>query len=426
MFKKCFTTVIGNAEEFPMASRLFHSVSAFISLTLLVKALFYHFTSLQVASYVCGLALFIELGLYYLSRFKGKLLLAATLSSLKLTLLLILIYLYNGGLSGNIMLLAAISLFLIILITPQNQGLIWLGGITTLVLVMVWFEFGDPTFVQQYYSSRSEQFVDLCVTFATITIIIYVGLTVLRISCDQKSAIMELQTNKLQILNDEKNKILSILSTELGVPLVAVKQYLHEMQMSDITMEERFSKEKELNRSLDEAQNLLHNIVLWAKTQMDVSHMHLESLNVSDLIHKTSGLFQARATKKGISITLDLPEEVFILADPKMLKVVMRNLISNAIKFTNLEGEISISAVVEEGSCVIAVKDNGIGLIKEKQRVIFSLNIAPNYGTANEKGTGLGLVLSKDYIDRQGGKIWFESIPWEGTTFYVSLPLVES
>jgi len=182
--------------------------------------------------------------------------------------------------------------------------------------------------------------------------------------------------------------------------------------------------EKDLNRSLDDAQYLLHNVVLWAKTQMDVSHVQLEPVNLQDLIDKTVGLFQARATKKGITVQVEVPEAINVLADLTMLKVVMRNLISNAIKFTNLEGAIAVQAEVVDGEAVIRVKDNGIGLTKEKQAVIFSLNIAPNYGTANEKGTGLGLVLSKDYMDRQGGQIWFESIPWEGTAFYVSLPVV--
>jgi two-component system sensor histidine kinase/response regulator len=425
MLKRGFDYIIGSADEFNMGSRLFHAVSVFISLTLLVKAFFYHFTSLQLASYVCGVALLLELGFYYLSRFRGQLLLAATLSSLKLCLLLIPIYLYNGGLSGNIMLLSAISLFLIVIISPQKQGVIWLAGITVLVLTMVWLEYRDPEFVRQYYTSRGERFIDLSVTYVTITLIIYVGLTVLRIHCDDKTIILAVQTKKLRSLNDEKNKLFSILSRELSAPVLAVRQYLHLAQTSEISHEDKFTMEQDLNRSLDDAQYLLHNVLLWARTQMDMSHVQLEPVKVAELIRRIVGLYEAKALKKGIKLNLNLDEEAAIMADQKMLKVVMRNLISNAIKFTNLEGEISVSAVVEEGNCIIAVKDNGIGLTKEKQEVIFSLNIAPNYGTAHEKGTGLGLVLSKDYIDRQGGKIWFKSITWEGTTFYVSLPIVD-
>jgi two-component system sensor histidine kinase/response regulator len=425
MLKRGFDYIIGSADEFHMGSRLFHAVSVFISVTLLVKACFYHFTSLQLASIVCGVALLLELGFYYMSRFKGKLLMASVLSSLKLCLLLIPIYLYNGGLSGNIMLLSAISLFLIIIITPQKQGLIWLAIITLMILAMVWMEYQDPEFVKQHYSSRSERFVDLAITYVTITFIIYVGLTVLRISCDEKTVIMALQTKKLKGLNDEKDKLFSILSRELSAPILAVRQYLHLAQTSEISHDDKFVMEQDLNRSLDDAQYLLHNVLLWARTQMDMNHVQLEPVKVAELARRMVGLYEAKALKKGIKISLALAEEAVIMADQKMLKVVLRNLISNAIKFTNLEGEINISAVVEEGNCVIAVKDNGIGLTKEKQAVIFSLNIAPNYGTSHEKGTGLGLVLSKDYIDRQGGKIWFKSIPWEGTTFYVSLPIVD-
>jgi two-component system sensor histidine kinase/response regulator len=424
MFKKCFNTLLGKAEEFPMAGRMFHAMSLIIGLTLLVKALFYQFTSLQLASLGCGMGFLLEIGFYYLSRVKRKCLLAATLSSIKLSSMLILIYLYNGGLSGNMLLLSTISLFLVLLITPQKQGWIWLTAITVLAFGMLTLEYLDPTIVQQHYSSRTERFVDMGMTYLTITLILYAGLTVLRKSYEKQKEFADLQTSKLSGLNDEKDKVLSILSKELNAPMLSVKRYLHVAQSTDVNPEERLEMEKELNRTLDDAQYLLHNVLLWARTQMDVSHVSLEPVRVTDLVQRVVGLFEPKALKKGIVITLDLGEEVTILADPKMLKVVLRNLVSNAIKFTNLEGEIGISITVAAGNCIIAVKDNGIGLTKEKQAVIFSLNIAPNYGTANEKGTGLGLVLSKDYIDRQGGKIWFKSIPWEGTTFYVSLPVV--
>ena len=424
MLKRGFNTIAGSAEDFSMGSRMFHIMSVFIGLTLLIKALFYQFTSLQLASAVCGIAFLLELGFYYMSRYRGQVLLAPVLSSAKLALMLIPIYLYNGGLSGNMLLLSALSLFLIILITPQKQGLIWLSLVTGIALLMMVLEYLDPSIVQQHYGSRQEHFIDLGITYVTITLILYGGITVLRKSYEQQKVITALQTKKLQSLNDEKDKLFSILSRELGGPLLAVKQYLSVMKTIDLTVEERSMLEKDLNRSLDDAQYLLHNVVLWAKTQMDVSHVQLEPVNLQDLIHKTVGLFQASATKKGITVQVDIPEDINVLADLTMLKVVMRNLISNAIKFTNLEGAIAVQAEVVDGEAVIRVKDNGIGLTKEKQAVIFSLNIAPNYGTANEKGTGLGLVLSKDYMDRQGGQIWFESIPWEGTAFYVSLPVV--
>ncbi|WP_432708292.1 sensor histidine kinase [Pedobacter sp.] len=425
MIKKCFNTIIGGAKEFPLAGRIFHAMSLFISLTLLFKALFYHFTSLQLASVVCGVALLLEVGFYSLSRIKKRTVLAATLSSVKLTLILVLIYLYNGGLSGNMLLLSTISLFLIILITPQKQAWLWFVTITVLVFVMLYLEYQDPAVVQQHYIDRKEQYIDMAMTYLTITCIVYGAMTVLRNSFEKQREFAALQTKKLSDLNDEKNKMLSILSRELNAPILAVKQYLHVAQSADVNEEMRIVMEKDLHSSLDDAQYLLHNVLLWARTQMEVDHVQLEPVDVANQIQRVVRSYEPKAARKGIKIDLDLPQDVVILADPKMLMVVMRNLVSNAVKFTNLEGEIDISAVVEADNCVIAIKDNGIGLTKEKQNVIFTLNIAPNYGTANEKGTGLGLVLSKDYVDRQGGKIWFNSIPWEGTTFYVSFPLVE-
>jgi len=101
----------------------------------------------------------------------------------------------------------------------------------------------------------------------------------------------------------------------------------------------------------------------------------------------------------------------------------LRNLLNNALKFSHLGGEIDIKAFIENDRCIVILKDYGIGITEDKQEKIFSLNISSSYGTANEKGSGLGLILCKDFMKQQGGEIWFDSTPWEGTTFYLSLPV---
>ena len=109
-----------------------------------------------------------------------------------------------------------------------------------------------------------------------------------------------------------------------------------------------------------------------------------------------------------------------------MLNVVLRNLLNNAIKFSHVGGEIEIRAFRDNGNCIISLKDHGVGIKDDKQDKIFTLNISSTYGTANEKGTGLGLILSKDFMAQQGGDLWFESAASEGTTFYISLPHEEN
>jgi len=113
-----------------------------------------------------------------------------------------------------------------------------------------------------------------------------------------------------------------------------------------------------------------------------------------------------------------------ISADKQMFQSVIRNLLNNAVKFTYAKGVVEISSVVKDGKCIISVKDDGTGIALEKQAKIFTLNIASSYGTELEKGTGLGLTLCKEFTERQGGTISFESRPEVGTTFYVTMNLV--
>jgi two-component system sensor histidine kinase/response regulator len=426
MFKKYFRYLVGEPGKFSLESRMYHAISIVISLTLFVKALFYQFTSLEFASIACGLFGLSELILYYLSRFKQQLKVAVTLSVLKLSLMHILTYLFNAGISGNMLLLSAITLFLIILIIPEKQGLLWLAINLSIVFTMLTLEYFNEDILQQIYQSRTEQFIDLGVTYLTIGLILYTGLIILRKNYAEQKMLAEEKTAKLVQLNQEKDKLFSVISHDLSSPMTSVKIYLDLLDAVDLEKEERSSMTKDLTQSLGDAQNLLQNLLLWAKSQMQNSQMQLEEVHLRSLFNEAVELVEQRASKKNIQIHIAMEPKLKVVADPDMLELVIRNLMNNAVKFTKTGGEISVSAVVADGHCIIAVKDNGIGIAKAKQAKIFSLQIVSSYGTNNEKGTGLGLMLCKDYTERQGGKIWFESEPQQGSTFYVSLPVVVS
>ncbi|SDM22065.1 Histidine kinase-, DNA gyrase B-, and HSP90-like ATPase [Daejeonella rubra] len=116
-------------------------------------------------------------------------------------------------------------------------------------------------------------------------------------------------------------------------------------------------------------------------------------------------------------------ESIIVLADKDMLQLVIRNLLNNAVKFTAVGGKISIRSTVENNNCIITVTDNGRGIPYDMQADLFSMKVKSTYGTRNEKGVGLGLALCKEFAEIQNGKIWFESVPGKGTTFYISMVL---
>jgi signal transduction histidine kinase len=129
------------------------------------------------------------------------------------------------------------------------------------------------------------------------------------------------------------------------------------------------------------------------------------------------------AENKNINLMTDIPEKTYIHADVDMVKTVLRNLLTNAIKFNNKGGRVEVTANKNNGFYEIAVYDNGIGLTEEDQNKLFRIDVKnKTIGTSKEKGTGLGLILSKEYIEKNGGKIWVESEPGKGTRFIFTLP----
>jgi signal transduction histidine kinase len=128
-------------------------------------------------------------------------------------------------------------------------------------------------------------------------------------------------------------------------------------------------------------------------------------------------------TKKQVTIHLNLSVDVFIKADADMMELVVRNILQNGIKFTPVGGEIWISNRITKGKYVLMIRDKGTGIPASKLRNLFTLKINSSYGTRNEKGSGLGLHLCKEFMKLQGGQIWASSVENIGSTFYISIPV---
>jgi signal transduction histidine kinase len=140
-------------------------------------------------------------------------------------------------------------------------------------------------------------------------------------------------------------------------------------------------------------------------------------------IDETTALLRMNIDNKNIRFLNNVPKNLVIQADYNMVNTILRNLISNAVKFSHEGKEIEIETTDHDDSVKVSVKDYGVGIPQEDQEKLFRIghNITKN-GTANEKGTGLGLLVCKEFVERHGGRIWLESTPFEGTTFYFTLP----
>ena len=192
---------------------------------------------------------------------------------------------------------------------------------------------------------------------------------------------------------------------------------------------ERFPLEKTkkylglIHSTSQKGNDLLENLLQWSRTETGKISFEPENLNLYSVAENTINLLDVLAQRKSIKIIQEIDTAITVLADENMLKTILRNLISNAIKFTNAEGTVTLNSIERNSQVEIQVSDSGIGIIPENIPYIFSIekNISTP-GTKGEKGTGLGLMLCKELIEKQGGKIWVESEAGKGTTFKFTLP----
>jgi len=234
---------------------------------------------------------------------------------------------------------------------------------------------------------------------------------------------------QLKELNATKDKLFSIIAHDLRSPygnIIGLSELLIQ-NITDADLKESEKYTRLLNSSAKNTLILLDNLLNWAKSQTGQLSFNPENIRSSDVILEIIGLNESLAKTKNISLKHSCSDETEVYADKNMLKTVLRNLISNAIKFTDVGGHIRVLAVLKQDHVEITISDDGIGMNAEKRNGLFNLTSnRTTVGTANEKGSGLGLVLCKEFVEKNDGKIWVESEEGKGSHFKFTLPLNRS
>lgn len=226
-------------------------------------------------------------------------------------------------------------------------------------------------------------------------------------------------------MNAEKSKLFSLISHDLRNPLASIQSYLELMREIELGPDDKKQMETELLYVVNSTQEMLYNMLIWSRTQLDGQHVNLAPVDVAAAIHPILKINKMAVTKKKISLDTSIDASIRVMADINMLQLIVRNLLGNAAKFTPAGGAIFISTSKTGNKCLISVKDSGAGIDKNRQHDIFSLKVRSTFGTNNEKGVGLGLYLCKEYTIAQHGRLWFENNPEGGSTFYLELPLAK-
>jgi signal transduction histidine kinase len=263
----------------------------------------------------------------------------------------------------------------------------------------------------------------------SISLLLLIGLTVfyLKISSLRKeqNTLLRAQKEDLIKANQTKDKMFMIISHDLRGPVGSLIPLLHvisnEPQIKkDIKLYELFVT---LIRSVQSVNDLLENLLYWAKNQEGEFKLNLENINLNLVVERALILYNGISKAKQITVEPHLQQEFSIHADRQVMMLVVRNLLSNALKFTPDGGLIQISAKRTDRFVELEVNDSGIGFDKEIAEKIFQPETRVSMpGTDHEEGSGLGLVICKEFIERSGGKIWAESMPGKGSRFFIKIP----
>jgi len=234
---------------------------------------------------------------------------------------------------------------------------------------------------------------------------------------------------RLRKLNANKDKLFSIIAHDLRSPFNGVLGF-SELLISNINTFETNESKKYLEIINSSARNtlvLLDNLLNWAKSQTNQINFSPKKIFLSPLIQEIIEISNSQAKIKNISINKVESNEFEVYADEDLVKIILQNIISNAIKFTTSGGHINVIVISATNQVEISISDNGIGMKKEIRNKLFDVSTYyTSRGTENEKGSGLGLVLCKEFVEKQGGIIWVESEEGKGSDFKFTLPLNKS
>lgn len=248
-----------------------------------------------------------------------------------------------------------------------------------------------------------------------------------QISLIAAKRIIVAQTEELRKTIIGRDKLYSVIAHDLRSPMGSIKMVLNMLILnlpSDTIGPEMYELLTMANQTTEGVFSLLDNLLKWTKSQIGKLKVVYQDIDMVEVTEGVIEIFSMVAELKKISIRLETPSKLDVHADIDMIKTVIRNLLSNAIKFSNEETEILVTVQEQEGMAVVSVKDSGCGIDEENQKKLLHTDTHfSTFGTNNEEGSGLGLLLCQDFVIKNGGRLWFTSAKGEGSTFSFSIPL---
>ena len=261
-------------------------------------------------------------------------------------------------------------------------------------------------------------------TITYISIVLFLALVVIALLI-RKNAINQKKANlSLQELNNTKDKLFSIIGHDLKSPIGTLQELLNLYTSKEISEKDVAQLAPRLKQNVDHSAFTLNNLLYWAKTQMNGVKPNIKPVSVKKAATSVCDLYQNKIKAKNIEVNCSIDPKLKALVDPMHLDIILRNIITNAIKFTPHKGEIRFNSQERDGRVTISIRDSGIGMNKETMDSLFTAKyVNPRNGTDNEKGTGLGLQISKELIAINHGELNISSKLGKGSCFYILFPI---
>lgn len=241
-----------------------------------------------------------------------------------------------------------------------------------------------------------------------------------------KKLILE-RTEELRKTIIGRDKLYSVIAHDLRSPLASIKMVLNMMVLGvseDVIGKEMYQMLQMVNHSTEDVFSLLDNLLKWTKSQIGKLNVVYQDFRIDEVVEGVLDIFSLVSKSKNIQLVNDSIDTVTVHADVDMVKTILRNLLSNALKFSYEGSQIIIGSQVETDKVIVSVKDSGKGMSAEdKEKLLKTETHFSRYGTNNEEGSGLGLLLCQDFAIKNGGDLWFESEEGKGSTFFFSIPL---
>lgn len=276
--------------------------------------------------------------------------------------------------------------------------------------------------IEKLKSEEKRRLEHLILITVIIAVTLAAGITTFYIS--RKNALNKELTSSNQI----KDKLFSIIGHDLRGPAGGIMEALDMIDAGILDQEEEKEIIGLLKKQSKSYNETLNSLLQWASTQLNGAQTHKKEFDPKVIMFHSLEVLKGQASQKKIQINMNVPDGLVVTADPDHFEFIFRNILSNAIKFSNEEENIDVNVIEKDKQVILSIADHGIGIPEDKQKLFqtSASSMESTFGTNGEKGTGLGLMLCKEFVIANNGRLWLDSKSGEGTVFHVSLPKAEA